>query len=84
MDTVALAAAMIGAFCGAVVTYRVVKRQWWLAGATCGFAAWALLNTVTVGNRSRLEHNAVFAMGLISLAWFLVAAMMHGRRRGRL
>ena len=83
MDTVALAAAIIGAFCGGVVTYRAVKGQWWLASSTCGVAAWSLLITVTAGNRSRLEHNAVFPIGLILLAWWVVAAKMHGRRRGR-
>jgi hypothetical protein len=86
VDSRALIAAIFGAVIGAAVAYRVVKRQWWQASAMSAAGAAALLGIVTEGNRSRPEHNVVFAVELVLLGYFAVAARagMRVRRRDNL
>jgi hypothetical protein len=42
-----------------------------------------MLNIATEGNHSRTEHNVVFAVGLASIAYFLIAAAAERRATER-
>ena len=82
LDSAALLAATFAAIYGAVVTYLAGQRQWWMASGVFAFGVGTLLNIVTEGNKSRAEHNAVFATSLVLLAYFLIAVTA-GRRAQR-
>ena len=86
MDGRAAIAALFGVAIGTAVAACVGKRQWWDASAICAFGTAFGLAIVTEGNHSRLEHNAVFAVGLVLLACSVVAtrAGMRARRRDHL
>ena len=84
MDSRALIAALFGAAFGAAVAYRIVRRQWWDASGICALGTAALLGIVTEGNKSRLEHNVVFAVELVLLACFAVAVRAGIRARRQL
>lgn len=71
MDSTALLAAILGAAFGATVAYCVVKRQWWKAVGSFAMGSASLLNAVTLGNQSRLEHTVVFDTTMILIACFI-------------
>jgi hypothetical protein len=76
-------AALVAAICGAAVAYGVVKRQWWKASGSFAIGSAGLLNFVTAGNHSHLEHLVVFAMSNILIAYFLIVVVVVGRAQRR-
>jgi hypothetical protein len=82
LDSKALLAAVFGAIFGAVVTYLAGQRQWRTASGFFAVGVGWLLNVVTEGNKSRAEHNVVFATSLLLLAYFLIV-VVSGRRAQR-
>jgi hypothetical protein len=79
MDTQALVAGLVGVALGASVCYRLVRRQWWAASSGLAICAEVLLQTVTEGNRSHLEHTVVWAVSMSLLLWFVIAIAAHQR-----
>jgi hypothetical protein len=82
LDSKALLAAVIGAGMGAGVTYWTGQRHWRKASGVFALGAECLLNVVTEGNKSRAEHNVVFATSLLLLAYslFVVVADRRAQR----
>jgi len=74
-------AAFFGVFYAAIVTYCVLKRRWWRASGTLAIGIVMVLGAATEGNHSRPEHNIVFAVSLLLLAWFLVTLIKAQRSR---
>jgi hypothetical protein len=83
VDGRAAIAALLGVAIGAVVAVRVGERRWWDASAICAMGTAIGLNLVTEGNHSRAEHNVVFAVGLVLLVYFVVAARAGRQARRR-
>lgn len=71
MDGTALFAAIYGVAYGVIATYLVVKRQWWKAIGSSAISGALLLNIVTQGNQSHLEHTVVFGVSVILIACFI-------------
>jgi hypothetical protein len=83
LDSRALLAATVAAIYGAVVAQWAGQRQWWKASGVFAFGVGMLLNIVTEGNKSRAEHNAVFAASLVLLTYFLIAVTADRRAQRR-
>jgi hypothetical protein len=83
VDGRAAIAALLGVAIGTVLAVCVGERRWWDASAICAFGTALGLGIVTEGNHSRVEHNVVFAVGLLLLACSVIAtrAGMRARRR---
>ena len=86
MDGRAAIAALLGVAVGTVLAVCIGERRWWDASAICAFGTAFGLGIVTEGNHSRMEHDVVFAVGLLLIAFCVVAtrAGMRARRRGHL
>ena len=83
MDARAVFAAIIGVAIAAAVDSRAGKRQWWGVSAFCAFGTAVELGIVTEGNHSRSEHNVVFAVEAVLIAFWVVATGMLALRRDR-
>jgi hypothetical protein len=87
MDSTALVTAIFGAALGAVVAYCVVKRRWWKAAGILALGGASLMNIVTEGNQSHLEHRLVLDATMIlfacCFACFVIAAIGDARARHR-
>jgi hypothetical protein len=83
MDGKALAAGIFSAVMGALAVYQAVKHRRWEASGTAAFGCGALLNIVAEGNHSRAEHNVVFAVSLILLAYYMITVFTGSRARRR-
>jgi hypothetical protein len=79
LDSKALVAAAVGALFGVLVTPLAGRRQWWKASGAFAFGVGWLLNVVTEGNKSRAEHNVVFATSLLLFAYFLMVVLADRR-----
>jgi peptidoglycan/LPS O-acetylase OafA/YrhL len=84
MDSTALVTAIFGAALGAVVAYCVVKRRWWKAAGSLALGGASLMNIVTQGNQSHLEHRLVLDATMILFACFVIAAIGDARARHRI
>jgi hypothetical protein len=73
VDTTAAFLAILGSGYCAGIVYWAARRQWWSASGLMAVSAWTLLNIVTRGDHSPIEHNVVFAAELIAFAYFLIA-----------
>jgi hypothetical protein len=82
LDSRALFAAALGVCLGALFVRVAGRGQWWPLSGALAFGAGTLLNVVTQGNKSRTEHNVVFATSLLLLAYWLIA-FIAGRRKRR-
>ena len=78
---------LIGLIIGLVIsdarTSRAGKRQWWSASAFCALGTALELGIVTEGNHSRVEHDVVFAVELLLLAWCVIVTRAGRRARRR-
>jgi hypothetical protein len=83
LNSSALFAAIFGAIVGAGITYQATTRQWWKASGLFAFGVGVLLNIVTEGNKSRTEHNVVFAMSLVLIVYFLIVVFTDRRAQRR-
>jgi hypothetical protein len=83
LDGKALLAAVFGAIYGGLVISLAGRRQWRMASGISAFGIAWLLNVVTEGNKSRAEHNVVFATSLLLLAYCLIAFAAGRRARRR-
>lgn len=79
MDSTALVAAIFGTALGALVAYCVVRRRWWKAAGSLALGGASLLNIVTQGNQSHLEHRVVLDATMILIACFAIAAIGDAR-----
>jgi hypothetical protein len=86
VDGRAAIAALLGVAIGTVLAVFVGERRWWNASAICAFGTAFGLGIVTEGNHSRVEHDVVFAVELLLIAFCVVAARagMRARRRDHL
>lgn len=86
MDGRAAIATLLGVAIGTGLAVCVGERRWWNASAFCALGTAFELGIVTEDNHSRVEHDVVFAVGLLLLAFGLVAARagMRTRRRDHL
>jgi hypothetical protein len=73
VDSTAAFLAILGSGYCAGIVYWAARRQWWSASGLMAVSAWTLLNIVTRGDHSPIEHNVVFAAELIAFAYFLIA-----------
>jgi hypothetical protein len=62
-----------------MVAVGLVERRWRAATAIAAFGGTILLNLVTAGNQSRVEHDAIFGVSLAGVA-YAVAAFAADRR----
>ena len=83
MDGRAAIATLLGVAIGTGLAVCVGKRQWWSASALCALGTALELGIVTEGNHSRVEHDVVFAVELLLLTFWLVAARARMRTRRR-
>jgi hypothetical protein len=72
-DSTAAFVAIFGSGYGAAIVYQAARHRWWIAGGLLAFGGGILLNIVTAGNHSRIEHKVVFAVTLVTSTYFLVA-----------
>ena len=57
-----------GAYCF-VLAACLAERQWWAGTAFAAFGGSQVLNLVTAGNQSQVEHDVVFGVSLAALAY---------------
>ena len=60
MDSTALFTAIIGAAYGAMVAYRLARNERWIATGLAAIGSATLVNSVTWGKGSLLEHRIIF------------------------
>ena len=58
-----------GAYCF-VLAACLAERRWWAASAFAAFGGSQVLNLVTAGNQSQVEHDVVFGVSLAALAYW--------------
>jgi hypothetical protein len=73
VDTTALVTAIIGTVMGAAVARDLMRGRRWSAAGGAAMGGAALLNLVTMGNRSWLEHQVVFVVGIALLIGSMAA-----------
>lgn len=83
MDSRAAIAALLGVAIGTVLAVCAGERRWWGASAFCAFGTAVVLGIVTEGNHPRVEHNAIFAVQLVLLAYWMVVTIVGMRARRR-
>jgi hypothetical protein len=74
VDSTALFTAIIGAAYGAMVAYRLARGQRWMATGLAAIGSATLVNSVTWGKGSLLEHRVVF-IASVALVILFIAAM---------
>lgn len=81
-----LAAAVVVSLAGAscfAVAFCLAERQWWKATAAAAWGGSVVLNLVTAGNHSRVEHDVVFGVSLAALAYCVAVFAADRRTRSR-
>ena len=73
MDGTALFTAIIGAAYGAMVAYRLARGQRWIATGLAAIGSATLVNSVTWGKGSLLEHRAIFIASVALVILFIAA-----------
>jgi hypothetical protein len=82
-DSTAAYVAIFGSgYCAAIV-YHAAGRRWWIASGLLSLGAGILLNIVTSGNHSSIEHKVVFAVSLVAITYFLIAGAADRRASER-
>lgn len=81
-STAPFMAVMWAGICVALA-YQVLTRRWWTAIALVVLGAQTVLNVMTEGDHSKLEHRAVFVANLVAIAYFLIAAAIDDKARKR-
>lgn len=74
MDGTALFTAIIGAAYGAMVACRLARGQRWMATGLAAMGSATLVNSVTWGKGSLLEHRVIF-IASVALVILFIAAM---------
>jgi len=69
-------------FC-AGLAYQVLKQRWWTAIAFAALMAQSVLNIVSQGDHSQLEHRAVSATELVVIVYLLIAMIADDKARHR-
>ena len=82
MNITALVTAVIGAAWGAIFTRDLIRGRRWSAAGDAGIGIASLLNLVTMGSGSWLEHQVIFGIGLV-LTVASMAAFAADRRDGQ-
>lgn len=80
--TAAVVVCMAGMYCFAVA-FCLAERQWWKASAAAAVGGSLVLNIVTAGNHSQVEHDVVFGVGMAALAYWLAVSAADRRTRNR-
>ena len=83
MDGNALITAVFGALIGAVVLYRVPKRQWWAAVGQSAIPLAAVLNYAGQGHGTSSWHIAIAIIMFVLLIAFIGAAVADYKLRKR-
>jgi hypothetical protein len=83
VDSTALLAAIFGAAYGAMVAYRLLKGQRWTAVGLIAFGSMTLLNLVTIGHGTHLEHRIILAINLALLITFIAVSDRASQERQR-
>ena len=83
MNSTALLTAIGGAAFGAMVAYRVMRGQRWIAVGLAAIGSVILLNVVTLGKGTVLEHRVILlvSVALVILNLVAVGAASRDRRR---
>jgi|SRR5271156_4259277 len=82
-DSTAAFVAIFGSGYGAAIVYQAARHRWWIASGLLALGGGILLNLVTAGNHSRIEHKAVFAVTLVTATYFLGAGAADRRASER-
>jgi hypothetical protein len=78
----AIAVCLGGAVC-LVVAVGLAERQWWKATAFAAFGGSLVLNIVTAGNHSQVEHDVVLGVSLAAVAYWGAVFAADRRTRNR-
>jgi hypothetical protein len=83
VDNTALVTAIIGAGWGAMVMRDLMLGRRWYAAGRAGMSGASLLQITTIGNRSLLEHQVVFAIGIAVIIASMIAFEVARREKQR-
>jgi hypothetical protein len=61
-----------GVYCYGVAT-SLADRRWWVATGNAALGGMIVLNLVTAGNDSQVEHDVVLGVSLTALTYWLAA-----------
>jgi len=82
-DFRAAIAVLLGGVSCFMVAISLAERRWWVATGTSAFGGATVLNVVTAGTHSRVEHDVVFSLSLAALAYWAAAFAADTRARNR-